>query len=172
MSGTVVAGNRRCRWRRRARGLTAVGAFVIAAQGVAYSFTETQANSGALIYQHQCARCHGANGEGKDDSYRGLRAPELIGTTALPCNPRTFEKIRTSDFRTVMDVYEFVSAIMPADQPASLPAEDYWNVLAFILERNGTAADNTRLNETASRQIALHSECVPTSAALAHEPQP
>ena len=171
MSGTFGEDHHRSGW-WCTRWLTAVGFFIIAANGVAHSFTESQADSGARIYQHQCARCHGPNGEGKDDSYKGLRAPELIGGTALPCTPRTFQKIRTSDFRTVKDVYEFVSATMPADQPASLSAEEYWNVLAFILQRNGTTADATRLTDTASRQITLHSQCVPASAAVGHEAQP
>lgn len=167
MSGTSVEGHLRCR-RRRTCLLTAVGFLVIAANGVAYPFTVTQADSGARVYQHQCARCHGPNGEGKDDSYRGLRSPELIGATALPCNPRAFQKIRTSDFRTVKDVYEFVSATMPADQPASLSAEEYWNVVAFILQRNGRAADDQRLNDGVSRQITLHSDCLPAAAAVTH----
>ncbi len=168
MSGTSVQDHHHWTWRRCTDWLTTVGFLVIAANGVAYSFTDTQADSGARIYQHQCARCHGPNGEGKDDSYKGLRAPELISATALPCKPRTFQKIRTGDFRTVKDVYEFASATMPADQPASLSAEEYWNVLAFILQRNGTTADGKRLNEATSRQITLHSECAPAAAVVAH----
>ena len=171
MSGAFEEHHRGSTWWRCARWLTAVGFFIFAANGVAHSFTETQAESGARIYQHQCGRCHKPNGEGKDDSYRGLRAPELIGGTALPCKPRALQKLRMSDFRTVKDVYEFVSATMPADQPASLSAEEYWNVLAFILQRNGTTADNKRLTATTSREITLRSECAPGSAAVAHEAQ-
>ena len=166
MNRTFVVDHHRCRlWRCVC--LTA-GILVFAANGIAYSFTGIQADSGAHVYQHQCARCHGPNAEGKDDSYRGLRSPELIGATALPCKPRAFQKIRTGNFRTAKDVYEFVSATMPADQPASLSAEEYWNVVAFILQRNGTAANDQRLNDASSRQITLHSECAPAAAAAAH----
>jgi hypothetical protein len=53
-------------------------------------------------------------------------------------------------------VYEFISAAMPADQPASLEAEQYWNVLAFVLQSNGTPVDGTQLNDTSSEQITPH----------------
>ncbi len=124
-----------------------------------YGFTESQAQSGARIFARQCARCHGDNGEGKDNSYRGLRAAELIGATALPCKPRPFQKLRAHDFRTVKDVYDFVSATMPADEPASLSADEYWDVLAYVLQRNHAAADETRLDGRSSPGVTLHADC-------------
>ncbi|HVO24044.1 MAG TPA: c-type cytochrome [Candidatus Margulisiibacteriota bacterium] len=146
-----------CGW--RVRYLTAVPFLVAAASGVAYSFTQPQADSGARIYKHQCARCHGDSGEGKDDSFKGLRAPELIGATALPCLPRPFQKIRQHAFRTVKDIYDFVSATMPADQPASLEAEQYWDVIAYVLQANGKPPDNIRISAASSAQIVLHADC-------------
>ncbi len=136
-----------------------MAASVAATGGLAFAFTLTQAQSGKRIYAQQCARCHGPNGEGKDDSYRGLRAPELIGPTALPCMPRPFQKIRQHAFRTVKDVYEFVSATMPADQPASLEAEQYWNVIAYVLQANGKTPDDSRISAASSAQIVLHADC-------------
>ncbi|MFN8627858.1 MAG: cytochrome c [Candidatus Binatia bacterium] len=165
MSATCGKGHRRSGWWAVPGWLTAVGLCIVVASGVAQAFTQSQADSGEHIFEHQCARCHGPKGEGKDDSYRGLRAPELIGPTALPCKPRAFQKLRTNDFRTLKDVYEFSSTTMPADQPASLSAEEYWNVLAFIRERNGATANNQRLTDTTSRQITLHADCAATAAA-------
>ena len=137
------------------------GALGCAAPGRAGAFTTEQAASGARIYARQCARCHGVNGEGKDNAYRGLRAPDLVGADALPCRPRAFQKIRQRDLRTVADIYAFVSTAMPADQPAILDADEYWNVLAYLLQRNGTVADGMRLSDSTARLIVLHPDCPP-----------
>jgi mono/diheme cytochrome c family protein len=142
---------------------------VLVPQRFAVAFTQAQAEIGEEIYQHQCARCHGSDLEGKANAFRGLRAPQLSGRGALPCKPRPFEKIRQGDFRTVKDVYEFVSAIMPAERPASLSAEQYWNVLAFLLLRNGQLPDEVPLDGASSGAVVLHADC---PSALAQEAHP
>ncbi len=146
------------------RVLAIASVILFATTSAVWAFTDTQARSGENIYKHQCARCHGDRGEGKDDSFRGLRAPELIGPSALPCKPRPFQKIRQHDFRTVKDVYDYVSALMPADQPASLESAQYWSVLAYTLQANGKTADGVRLDATSSAQMILHPDC-PAAAA-------
>ncbi len=145
---------------------------LLTASAAGYGFTELQAQSGARIFTRQCARCHGDNGEGKDNSYRGLRAPELIGPTALPCKPRPFQKLRTHDFRTLKDVYDFASATMPADEPASLSAEEYWDVLAYVLQRNHAAPDQTRLDGRSSTEVTLHADCGAAIAPVASGVRP
>ena len=62
-------------------------------------------------------------------------------------------------------MYEFISAAMPADQPASLEAEQYWKVLAFVLQSNDTPVDGTRLNDTSSERITRYTDCPPRAAA-------
>ncbi len=63
--------------------------------------------------------------------------------------------MRHFQFRTVRDVYEFASAVMPADQPASLSAEDYWNAIAFLLSANGVPVNGKLLTENAAADISL-----------------
>src|SRR6185312_16203465 len=41
-----------------------------------------QVAEGAAVYEANCAKCHGANGEGTG------KAPPLVGPTALPLDPR------------------------------------------------------------------------------------
>ena len=132
------------------------GALVTAAVDSAGAFTAAQSQSGSRVYARQCARCHGPKGEGKDAAFKDLRAPEVIGAGALPLKPRPFQQLRRTEFRTAKDVYEFVSATMPADQPAILSAEEYWDVIAFILEKNDVASDGKPLTDTSSAQVALH----------------
>jgi polar amino acid transport system substrate-binding protein len=144
--------------------LTVNAALLAGAAGVARAFTDMQVRGGATVYKHQCARCHGPNLEGKDDSFRGLRAPRLTGAGALPCKPRPYQKLRQHDFKTLKDVYDFVSATMPADQPASLSSAEYWNVLAFVLSKNGKTPDNNRLDAESSKKLVLHATCAAAPA--------
>ncbi|MGD0074872.1 MAG: c-type cytochrome [Candidatus Binataceae bacterium] len=123
--------------------------------GPALAFTDAQAKSGSETFQLQCARCHGPNGEGLENIYHGLRAPELIGPKAFPVDPRAYQKLRHFDFHSVRDIYEFASASMPADQPASLSADVYWDVIAYLLEANGVRPDSKQLDETSAAEIPI-----------------
>lgn len=137
-----------------------------------HAFTAAQTQDGAKTYKRQCERCHGVNGQGKDNAFKGLRSPALIAPNALPCNPRPFQKIHTQPFRSAQDVYAFVSATMPADQPAILDEDEYWDVLASLLQASGTVADDTRLDATSSAQVALHPDCTSANSRIAEKAQP
>ncbi|MGD2062297.1 MAG: cytochrome c [Nitrospirota bacterium] len=127
--------------------------------GSAYAFTRDQTTAGARTYKRQCARCHGNDGSGKDNQYEGLRAPEVIGQGALPCEPRSFQVIRSARFRTAKDVYEYISAVMPVDQPSILDADEYWDLVAYLLEANGWQPDDTPLDAKTAAQVVLHPDC-------------
>jgi len=151
MTGSGVPSSRR----PIGRGRTLVCVVLLLATGRAIAFTPEQAEYGAWVLRRQCARCHGGDGQGKDDAWKGLRAPELIGAGAFPLEPRPYQQIRRRDFRSVLDVFWFVSASMPADQPASLEPEEYWSVLAFLLRSNGMAPDGTPLADATADQIPM-----------------
>lgn len=140
----------------------AAGLAIMTVVGTGHAFTEAQVHAGVRTFKRQCARCHGVDGSGKDNQFKGLRAPELIGTGAMPCRPRAFQKIRKDNFRTSQDVYDFVSASMPADQPAILDADEYWDVIAYLLQANGRKADATPLDATSAAHIVLHPDCPAT----------
>jgi cytochrome c len=122
---------------------------------VAGAFTAEQVDKGREVFRLQCARCHGPDGQGIINIYRGMTAPPLIGPTSFPLDPRPYQKMRHFQFRTVRDVYEFASAVMPADQPASLSEEEYWDAIAYLLNANGTAVNGQMLNEDAAAGLSL-----------------
>jgi len=72
----------------------------------------------------------------------------------LPLEPRAGSK-RDIRFRNAGDVYGFAMRNMPADDPASLTADQYLAIVAFVLSANGTALD-APLDATAAQAIALH----------------
>jgi cytochrome c len=130
---------------------------LLALAGSARAFTAEQADKGREVFRLQCARCHGPDGQGISNIYKGMTAPPLVGPAALPLNPRAYQKMRHFQFRTVRDVYEFASAVMPADQPASLSAEDYWNAIAYVLSANGVPVDGKLLTEDGAADLSLAS---------------
>jgi mono/diheme cytochrome c family protein len=134
--------------------LTAI-CLLLAAFGPAGAFTAEQVDKGQEVFRLQCARCHAPNGQGISNIYRDMTAPPLIGPGAFPLDPRPYQKMRHFQFRTVRDIYEFASAVMPADQPASLSAEDYWDVIAYLLNADGDAVNGQMLNDDAAAGMSL-----------------
>lgn len=133
--------------------VVAGGVFAVA--HAAGAFTPAQVTHGAWIFRRQCARCHGPDAQGKADAWKGLTAPELAGPNALPEAPRPFQQIRRQPFETAADVFDFVSTAMPADQPASLEPDEYWDVIAYILDLNGVPADGVPLDAASATRVAL-----------------
>lgn len=141
----------------RAAGLVALMAILILA-GIprrAYAFTQEQVDKGREVFRLQCARCHGPDGQGVRDAYRGLTAPPLIGPGALPLEPHPYQKLRHYEFHTMMDVYEFSSAVMPLDQPASLEPRDYWDVMSYILAADGVKPDGEPMDQQRAALVSL-----------------
>lgn len=92
---------------------------------------EEQIALGGKAYGQYCAGCHGDGGQGTD------KAPAVVGAAALPLDPPAERKARKGQFRTAMDVAQFVVTTMPP-APRPKPSEtEYWAILAFDLHANG-----------------------------------
>ncbi|MEJ2009920.1 MAG: c-type cytochrome, partial [Acidobacteriota bacterium] len=99
-------------------------------------FTAQQAAQGKKIYAVRCAGCHG-------DQLQGGAAGALAG----PAFARAWAsggKWASSKF-TVDDLDFVIRTTMPKDAPGKLSAEDYTEVLAFILQQNGYRSGPTPL---------------------------
>jgi polar amino acid transport system substrate-binding protein len=81
-------------------------------------YTDAQAQMGVDPYETHCAMCHGANME-------GAQGATLLGTTF------------TSHYQTIGALMQFIAQNMPMDNPGSLSHEDYVDILAYILLKNG-----------------------------------
>jgi len=106
------------------------------------------AERGAKLYGERCASCHGPAGEGK-------KAPAVVGKDALPLDPRAGSK-RGVQFKTALDVFQYVKAKMPGDDPGSLSDEDARAIIAFDLKANGVDLTGKDLSDAALAAIALH----------------
>ena len=87
-----------------------------------------QIAAGREVYTAECAQCHGANGEGGT-------GPLVIGGNK-----------RIASYGSTERLYDYVSRTMPFDEPGSLTPEQYWNVIAYLLEENELLPPDTVLS--------------------------
>lgn len=97
------------------------------------AYTAAQAARGTDEYRRHCASCH------KDDMSGTTEAPPVFGDKFI---------IAWQD-STVNDLYELVRGTMPYDQPNSLPAQAYADIVAAMLQRNNFPAGSDELRPDA-----------------------
>ncbi len=96
-------------------------------------YTAAQAATGADKFAANCALCHGKK-------LQGRVGPALTGPNFASAK---------ANFK-VSDVFLFLSRQMPAQQPGSLPKQDYVDIMAFLLQQNGYPAGGVPLTEAAA----------------------
>jgi cytochrome c5 len=106
------------------------------------------ATRGATLYGASCASCHG-------DAGQGLKAPPVVGKDALPLDPRAGSN-RQVQFRTALDVYNYVKVSMPGDAPGSLQDDEYRAIVAFDLKANGVDLTGKDISDETLAAIVLH----------------
>ena len=117
--------------------LLAISAITAQAKSVG-AYTSEQAARGAAVYTQYCAVCHGAN---------------LQGEAGTPLMGRTFLQAYGSG--TAAQLYDFLSRQMPLNAPGSLSQQQYVDVTAFILARNGLPPGATLLSTASLDQVSL-----------------
>jgi len=96
-------------------------------------YTDVQAKAGAAEFQSYCLECHGEDLAGRE------QAPALAG-------PPFLEKWNKATLKKLMDTME----AMPPDNPKSLTAKQYTEVMAYILSANEFPVGKTALPEDRS----------------------
>lgn len=96
-------------------------------------FSKAQAQRGKNVYTRHCQSCHSSNLQGE-----GIEPP-LIDTLFIDAWRED----------KLFSLYDFIAVRMPKEgrksQPGSLTPEQYLDVVAFILERNGYPAGSAEL---------------------------
>jgi mono/diheme cytochrome c family protein len=104
-------------------------------------FTDAQAKRGGDVYSANCAHCHGDTLQGGDD------APPL-GAGFI------------ASWKTVGDLVEKIRRSMPEDAPASLTAQQYTDVVTFLLGASHYPSGPTELPVDAAQQKLIKVEPV------------
>lgn len=93
-------------------------------------YSEEQASRGEAIYNEACIACHGQDLGGNSNS------PGLTGMSFM----------FLWEGKTVGELYETIRRDMPTDNPGRLPAQDYVDVVAYVLSKNAFPAGSTELS--------------------------
>src|SRR6202167_776212 len=101
-------------------------------------YTTAQASHGATVYTQYCVQCHGGHLQGES-------APALSGQTLHSAYGGG----------TAAQLYDFISRQMPQDAPGTLSHQQYLDVTAYILSRNGLPAGNAALSIGSLSQVSL-----------------
>jgi len=104
-------------------------------------YTAEQAARGKEAYMADCSACH------SEDLGGSGYAPALKGD----------EFAFTWNDKTVGDFFDRIRKLMPPDNPGSLPAERYRDVIAFVLQENKYPSGERELSadSAALRQIKI-----------------
>jgi len=92
-------------------------------------YTSEQAKRGARLYTAACAICHREDMAGREP------APELAGETFMS----------KWSGHSVKELVDRTRTTMPFGKPASLTEQEYWDIVAAVLEANDLAAGATEL---------------------------
>ena len=103
-------------------------------------FSDAQAKRGEGLYSQSCGSCHGADLSGSD-------APSLTGAAF---------NTGWNDL-SAGDLADRVRTTMPADAPGSLSRQQYVDIVAFILAKDGFPSGQTELpaEDEALKQIKI-----------------
>jgi mono/diheme cytochrome c family protein len=103
-------------------------------------YTSAQADHGARVFSNQCAQCHGAE-------LQGQSGPALAGSS--------FGGVLQYSSMSGKQLFDFISTQMPKDAPGSLSTQQYLDVLAFILSKNGYPAGDLVLSQSSLDRLQL-----------------
>ena len=111
-------------------------------------FTAQQAEAGRAAYQARCAGCHLPDMSGRNE------AAPLAGANFM----------NAWRGRSTRELYEYISATMPPGG-ATLGADDYLSITAFILQSNGAVSGTQPLTAATSASLGSIASGLPAPAA-------
>lgn len=104
-----------------------LSAFAAQAASPPALYTAAQASAGAAAYAQNCAMCHGAG-------LAGGGGPALVGSAFTPAGT------------TVSSVFTVLAKQMPATNPGGLSQDQYEDIMAYVLQKNGYPAGSTPIS--------------------------
>ena len=110
-------------------------------------FTAEQARRGQAAYTGPCDRCHGYKLDGASDDPDMLPGPPVAGPKFL----------RKWNGRTLAALVEYLSVTMPANNPGYLSADEWADIVAYMLAVSGMPAgpDTLQPNREALASIVI-----------------
>jgi mono/diheme cytochrome c family protein len=94
--------------------------------------------AGEQVYTQNCAICHGSALDGS-----GGRFPPLLGRQTVP------------DFPSTTVLFDYISRSMPYGNPGTLTADQYYSVIAYLLNKNDILPADGLVNKETLPTIKL-----------------
>jgi cytochrome c len=128
-----------------------------------------QADDGAQLFWLHCQPCHGDRGQGLTDEWRAQYPPEDQNCWEGGCHgkrpyengfmlpesvPAVIGDGSLGKFETMGQVYTFISAAMPLQNPGHLSEEEYLAITAFLARSHGVG-DGMSLDTTSVYEVRL-----------------
>lgn len=103
---------------------------------------------GRLVYEQQCASCHGDKGQGI------APYPRLVGGQGTL---ETDKPVRTvgSYWPYATTIWHYVNNNMPYQQPGTLKSDEVYSVTAYLLYLNDIIAANDRMNRETLPKVTM-----------------
>jgi cytochrome c len=103
-------------------------------------YSGAQARRGEEVYKRSCGYCH------RDDLSGGF-FDNGVGRTPALAGPRAFDSSFVERWKnmTMAEMVATVAATMPQQEPASLSAQAYVDVVCYLLSKNDVRAGQTDL---------------------------
>lgn len=132
---------------------------------------DAQLAHGENVYRLVCSACHAYDGEGLTAAWLRTWAPPDQNCWQSKCHalnhppdgfvlphfvpaiagPGTLEQMRTAQ-----DLFNFIHAAMPYQDPGYLSTQDYWDITAHLLVLNNLPVGPDPIGPTNAALIALH----------------
>lgn len=131
----------------------------------------TPADEGARVYTLYCMACHGDRGQGLTEEFRNAWGLEEANCWQSKCHAAnhppdgfTFPKYAPPligentllRFRTVLELYDYVSVNMPYHAPGALAPEQNWALTAFLGREHGVDVGAQPLETRRAARLLLH----------------
>ena len=102
---------------------------------------------GRDVYKRRCERCHGAQGEGKDEA-------ALVGGKGTLATPKPLKTVG-SYWPYATTLVDYVNRAMPFDNPGLLTNDQVYAVTALVLHWNGIIGERDVMDAAALAKVRM-----------------
>jgi cytochrome c len=105
------------------------------------------AAEGREVYKRRCERCHGAQGEGKEEA-------ALVGGKGTLATPKPIKTVG-SYWPYATTLFDYVNRAMPFDNPGLLTNDQVYAVSALVLHWNGIIGENDVMDAPSLAKVKM-----------------
>ena len=120
---------------------------IVGPDGTGLPLGGSTATEGRLLYDRQCAACHGLTGQEGPD-------PRLAGGVGSLGGEEPSKTVG-SYWPAATTLWDYVNRAMPFNRPGSLAVDDVYAVVAYVLYLNGLVGENQLIDGDTLPQIEM-----------------